>query len=102
VFSYYDRISSQWKKDKWNRTIRNTARRGEVESLLEERLIENVRRNKDRTSGGDSTAIDVGEVEKSFWFSRPDGWVVNRKMKKIIVLEFKRTDDYSESYYQDM
>ena len=102
VFSYSDRISSQWKKDTWSRTIRNTARRGEVESLLEERLIEKVRRNKDRTSGGDSTAIDVGEVEKSFWFSRPDGWVVNRKMKKIIVLEFKRTDDYSESYYQDM
>jgi hypothetical protein len=28
--------------------------------------IEKVRRNKDRTSGGDSTVIDVGEVEKSF------------------------------------
>ncbi len=23
-------------------------------------------------------------------------------MKKIILLEFKRTDDYSESYYRDM
>ena len=28
--------------------------------------IEKVKRNKDRTSGGDSTVIDVGEVEKSF------------------------------------
>ena len=28
VFSYYDRISGQWKKDTWIRTIRNAARRG--------------------------------------------------------------------------
>ncbi len=42
------------------------------------------------------------EVEKSFWVNRPDGWVVNRKMKKIILLEFKGTADYSESYYRDM
>ena len=46
--------------------------------------------------------IDVGEVERSFWLSRPDWWVVNRKMKKIILLEFKRTADYSEAYYRDM
>jgi hypothetical protein len=65
-------------------------------------VIEKVRRNKDRTSGGDSTVIDVGEVERSFWFNRPDGWVVNRKMKKILLLEFKRTDEYSEAYYRDM
>ena len=36
VFSYYDRNSSQWKKGTWSRTIRNAARRGMVESLLEE------------------------------------------------------------------
>ena len=36
VFSYYDRISSQWGKDTWSRTIRNTTRRGVTESLLEE------------------------------------------------------------------
>ena len=46
--------------------------------------------------------IDAREVERSFWLSRPDGWVVNRKMKKIILLEFKRTADYSEAYYWDM
>ena len=46
--------------------------------------------------------MDEAEVEKSFWLSRPDGWVVNRKMKKIVLLEFKRTADSSESYYQDM
>jgi ribonuclease HI len=38
VFSYYDRNSSQWKKGTWSRTIRDTTRRGTVESLLEERL----------------------------------------------------------------
>ena len=46
--------------------------------------------------------IDVREVERFVWISRPDGWVVNRKMKKIILLEFKRTADYSEAYYRDM
>ena len=74
----------------------------EIWEAAKEVAIEKVRRNKDRTSGGDSTVIDVGEVEKSFWLSRPDGWVVNRKMKKIILLEFKRTTDYSESYYRDI
>jgi hypothetical protein len=29
-------------------------------------------------------------------------WVVNRKMKKIILLEFKRTSDTTEVYFQDM
>ncbi len=28
--------------------------------------------------------------------------VINRKMKKIVLLDFKRTSDSSESYYQDM
>jgi hypothetical protein len=42
------------------------------------------------------------EVEKSFWLSRPDGWVINRKTKKIMLLEFKRTSDCGESYFQDM
>ena len=38
VFLYYDRISNQWKKGTWSRTIRNTVRRGAAESLIEERL----------------------------------------------------------------
>ncbi len=42
------------------------------------------------------------EVEKSFWISRPDGWVINRKTKKIILLEFKRTNDTTETYFQVM
>ena len=74
----------------------------EIWEAAKEVAIEKVRRNKDRTSGGDSTVIDVGEVERTFLLSRPDGWVVNRKMKEIILLEFKRTTDYSEAYYRDM
>jgi hypothetical protein len=30
-----------------------------------------------------------------------DGWVINRKIK-IILLEFKRTSDIGDSYFQDM
>jgi hypothetical protein len=66
--------------------------------------IGKVKRNKNRASGGDSLLIDEEEVKKSCWLSRPDDCptVVNRKTKRIILLEFKRTTDYSESYYQDM
>jgi hypothetical protein len=45
---------------------------------------------------------DEAEVEKSFWIRRPDGWVINRKMKKMIHLEFKGTSNLRESYFQDM
>jgi hypothetical protein len=50
----------------------------------------------------DSPMVEETEVEKSFWISRPDGWVINRKMKKIILLEFKRTSDCGESYFKNM
>ena len=69
----------------------------EIWEAAKEGAMEKIRRTKARTSGGIPTAIDEGEVEKSFWLSRPDGWVVNRKAKRIILLEFKRTADYSES-----
>ncbi len=46
--------------------------------------------------------VDETESERSFWITRPDGWVINRKTKKIILLEFKRTSDYGESYFKDM
>ena len=74
----------------------------EIWGAAMEVAMEKARRNKNKTSGEDSTMIDAREVERSFWLSRPDGWVVNRKMKKIILLEFKRTADYSEAYYRDM
>jgi ribonuclease HI len=38
VYPYYDRNLGQWKKGTWTKTIRNAARRGEAESLMEERL----------------------------------------------------------------
>ena len=38
VYPYYDRNLGQWKKGTWTKTIRNAARRGAVESLMEERL----------------------------------------------------------------
>ena len=37
----------------------------------------------------DSPMVDETEVEKSFWLSRPDGWVINRKTKKIVLLYLK-------------
>ncbi len=74
----------------------------EIWESAKKEAIERVRGNKNRSARADSPRIDEPEVEKSFWLSRPDGWVVNRKMKKIVILEFKRTTDSSESYYQDM
>ena len=38
VYSYFDRRTRQWKKGTWTKTIRNAARRGAAESLVEERL----------------------------------------------------------------
>jgi hypothetical protein len=41
-------------------------------------------------------------VEKTFRFIRTDGWVINKKTKSIIMLEFKRVSDTTETYYSDM
>ena len=51
----------------------------EIWETVKEGAMEKIRRTKDRTSGGNPNAIDEGEVEKSIWLGRPDGWVVNRK-----------------------
>ena len=40
-------------------------------------------------------------MEKTFWI-RSDGWVIDTKTKRIILLEFKRCSDTSETYYTDM
>ena len=40
---------------------------------------------------------DEKEVEKTFWLNRPDGWVINKKTKRIIMLEFKRASDTVET-----
>ncbi len=42
------------------------------------------------------------EVEKTFWLSRPDGWVINKKTKHIIMIELKRTSDTTETYYSEI
>ncbi len=38
VYPYFDRNLKQWEKGTWTKTVRNTARRGAAESLMEERL----------------------------------------------------------------
>ena len=62
--------------------------------VTREEVINKVRKNKGRRV--EVSTPDEKEVE------RTDGWVINRKMKRIILLEFKRTSDTSETYYSDM
>jgi hypothetical protein len=64
--------------------------------------MEKIKGRETRRARADSPMVVETEVEKSFWLSRPDGWVINRKTKKIVLLEFKRTSDCGESYYEDM
>jgi len=74
----------------------------EIWEVAKKEAIVKVRGNKNRSARADSPMVDEVEVEKSFWLNRPDGWVVNRQMRKIVRLEFKRTSEQSESYYQNM
>ncbi len=53
-----------------------------------EEAIDKVRKHKARTPGAESYILDEKEVERTFWLSRPDGWVMKRKMKRTILLEF--------------
>ena len=61
----------------------------EIWETVKEEAIEKVRGRANRSERTDSSTSDETEVEKSFWFRRPDDWEINRKMKKIILLEFK-------------
>ena len=74
----------------------------EIWETAKEEAMEKINGREIRRAGADSPMVVEAEVEKSFWLSRPDGWVINRKTKKIVLLEFKRTSDCGESYYQDM
>jgi hypothetical protein len=47
-----------------------------------EEAMEKVRGRTTRPVRADLPRPDEVEVEKSFWFIRTDGWVVNRKMRK--------------------
>ncbi len=64
---------------------------GEIWESAKEEVMEKVRGRANRTVRTDSPMTDEEEVEKSFFLNRPDDWVINRKVKKIILLEFKRT-----------
>jgi hypothetical protein len=61
-----------------------------------------VRRTKGGAKGAEAHCPDVKEVEKTFWLIRPDDWVINKKTKRIIMIEFKRASDTAEAYYSDM
>ncbi len=74
----------------------------EIWETVKEEVMEKINGRVNRRARSDSPMVDEEEVEKSFWISRPDDWVINRKTKKIVLLEFKRTSDYGESYYEDM
>ncbi len=59
-------------------------------------------KNEGRGEWAGAHCPDEKEVEKTFWLGRPDGWVINKKTKRIIMLEFKRASDTTETYYSDM
>ena len=74
----------------------------EIWEAAKEEAMEKINGREIRRAGADSPMVVEAEVEKSFCLSRPDGWVIKRKTKKIVLLEFKRTSDCGESYYEDM
>ncbi len=63
----------------------------EIWETVRKEATEKIRGNKNRSARADSPMAHEAEVEESFWLSRPDGWVINRKMKEIVFLEFKRS-----------
>ena len=74
----------------------------EIWEAVREEMVKKVKEGARGSKGTDSPMTDEIETEKSFWLSRPDGWAINREMKKIFLLEFKRTSDVGESYFMDM
>ena len=74
----------------------------EVWSVAKSEAIRKTERTKDGAKGAEAHSPDEKEVEKTFWLSRPDGWVINKKTKRIIMIEFKCTSDTAETYYSDM
>jgi hypothetical protein len=74
----------------------------EVWLAAKSEAISKVRRTKGGAKEAEAHSPDEKEVEKTFWLSRPDGWVINKKTNCIIMLEFKRTSDTAETYYSNM
>jgi len=64
--------------------------------------ISKVSRTKGGVKGAEAHCPDVKEVEKTFWIIRSDDWVINKKTKHIVILEFKRVSDTAETDYSDM
>ena len=69
----------------------------EIWEAAKKEAIEKVRGNKNRSARAESPMIDEVLLAQQ---NRRLG--DNRKMKKIILFEFKRAADSSESYYQDV
>ena len=67
----------------------------EVWLAAKSEAISKVRKRQGGAKGTEAPSPDEKEVEKIFLLSRPDGWVINKKTKRIIMLEFKRTSDTS-------
>ncbi len=57
---------------------------GEIWKVEKEEAMEKVKGRVNRRVRADSPMVDEAEVEKSFWLNRSDGWVINRKTKKIV------------------
>ncbi len=74
----------------------------EVWLATKSEAISKVRRTKGGTKGEEEHCPETKKVEKTFWLIRPDDWVINKKTKRIIMLEFKRASDTTETYYSDM
>jgi hypothetical protein len=64
--------------------------------------ISKVRRTKSGVKEAEAHCPDTKELEKTFWLHRPDGWVINKKTKRIIMSEFKHVSDTEETYYSNM
>jgi hypothetical protein len=87
--------------DSWSDVV-STDDTDEIWKEAKEEAMEKVKGKENSQVRADSPMVDEVEVEKSFCISRLDDWVINRKTKKIILLEFQRTSDYGESYFKDM
>ena len=69
----------------------------EVWLAAKSEAINKVRRTQDGSKGVETPNPDEKEVEKTFWLSSPDGLVINKTTKRIIMLEFKRASDTTET-----
>jgi hypothetical protein len=70
----------------------------EVWLAAKSEAISKLKRTKGGAKGTEAHCPDEKEVEKTFWLSRPDGWVINKKTKRIIMLEFKRASDTQSDF----